>query len=90
MGRSRVVDHRTPPQQKEYESTYGIQEVNNGIKMGFVTTTKYHGWPANHSSASAGGGCMVSLATTKKPKGNNYNVFLSFCVYMPFFWGPVP
>lgn len=27
----------------EYESTYGIQEVDNGIKMGFVTTTKYHG-----------------------------------------------
>jgi len=25
----------------QYESTYGIQEVDNGIKMGFVTTTKY-------------------------------------------------
>lgn len=49
----------------EYESTYGIQEVDNGIKMGFVTTTKYHGMQERqicHMLAENFVGCLTGLS----------------------------
>lgn len=55
--------HRTV--QDEYESTYGIQEVDNGIKMGFVTTTKYHGMQERqpcHMLAANFVGCLTGLS----------------------------